>query len=334
LKFGRLSQQPARFKAADCGLAGKIAENPQMSQPITSPDAAPAVVTATAVLQFAQRQWRVRRPKPFVLVFEGELTDAADPLDSEASDYLHDILLAPAWREAFYQLIDATGLVVCLNVPTQHPTYRDVRGRSSKGRLSQGEYYHHDGCSGPQKPRFVEIRCPIQPVTRSVATAVAPHRAVVAAMLQTLPEELARHEVLAGWSARLHGGASLTDTELDQLQGLITRTVRRKLDAEGARAYFRQVDQAADAYFEPWRLGESRLIANANSGVTMQHRRAYQEINRVGVANGHLVKRWPNEELVEAGQTIDPAFIAALCREEAEGPAESADDDSCYLRPH
>ena len=311
-----------------------MVENPQMSEQITSSCAVPANVNADSVLHFAQRQWRVRRPRPFVLVFEGELTEAAQPVGTEASDYLHDILLAPAWREAFYQLIDATGLVVCLNVPTQHPSYREVRGRSSKGRLSQGEYYHHDGCSGPQKPRFVEIRCPIQPVTRSVATAVAPHRAVVAAMLQTLPGDLAHSEALAGWSARLAGDAGvmcLTDAELDQLQGLITRTVRRKLDAEGARAYFRQVDRAADAYFEPWQLGESRLIANANSGLTMQHRRAYQEINRVGVANGHLVKRWPNEELLEAGQTIDPAFIAALCREEGE---DEGADESCYLKPH
>ena len=305
-----------------------------MSEPITSSCAVPANVSAETVLQFAQRQWRVRRPKAFVLVFEGEVEDATKPAGTEASDYLHDILLAPAWREAFYQLIDATGLVICLNVPTQHPSYREVRGRSSKGRLSQGEYYHHDGCSGPQKPRFVEIRCPVQPVTRSVATAVAPHRAVVTAMLRTLPQDLASSEGLAAWSAKLAGEADLmrlTDAELDQLQGLITRTVRRKLDAEGARAYFRQVDLAADAYFEPWQLGESRLIANANSGLTMQHRRAYQEINRVGVANGHLVKRWPNEELLEAGQTIDPAFIAALCREEGEG--EGA-DESCYLQPH
>lgn len=311
-----------------------MVENPLMSEPITTSCDLPVNVngTATAVLQFAQRQWRVRRPKPFVLVFEGELNEP--PVGTEASDYLHDILLAPAWREPFYQLIDATGLVICLNVPTQHPSYREVRGRSSKGRLSQGEYYHHDGCSGPQKPRFVEIRCPVQAVTRSVATAVAPHRAVVIAMLRTLPQALVSGEVLAAWSARLAGEADLTrltDAELDQLQGLITRTVRRKLDAEGARAYFRQVDLAADAYFEPWQLGESRLIANANSGLTMQHRRAYQEINRVGVANGHLVKRWPNEELVEAGQTMDPAFIAALCLEEGEG--EGA-DESCYLKPH
>ena len=138
------------------------------------------------VLEFAQRQWRVRRPRPFVLVIEGEVGQEA----LEPSDYLHEQLLLPQWREAFYQLVDATGLVVCLNVHTQHPSYRDVRGRSSKGRLSQGEYYHHDGCSGPVKPRLVEIRCPIQPQTRGVATAVAPHRDVVQAMVQVLPAEL------------------------------------------------------------------------------------------------------------------------------------------------
>jgi hypothetical protein len=146
------------------------------------------------VLNFANALWRVRRPKPFVLVIEGEVGQKA----LEPSDYLHDNCLLPEWREAFYQLVDATGLVVCLNVHTQHPSYRDVRGRSSKGRLSQGEYYHHDGCTGPVKPRFVEIRCPIQPQTRGVATAVAPHRDVVKAMVQVLPAELAATPALAG----------------------------------------------------------------------------------------------------------------------------------------
>ena len=149
----------------------------------------------TSVLEFANCQWRVRRPKPFVLVIEGEVGQETP------NDYLHDKLLQPEWREAFYKLVDATGLVVCLNVHTQHPTYRDVRGRSSKGRLSQGEYYHHDGCTGPVKPRFVEIRSPIQPQTRGVATAVAPHHDVVKAMVQVLaaelPAELAKIAALA-----------------------------------------------------------------------------------------------------------------------------------------
>jgi hypothetical protein len=291
--------------------------------------ATPHSESNSSVLAFANSEWRVRRPKPFVLVIEGEVgAEAAAP-----SDYLHDKLLLPEWREAFYQLVDATGLVVCLNVHTQHPTYRDVRGRSSKGRLSQGEYYHHDGCTGPVKPRFVEIRCPIQPQTRGVATAVAPHRDVVKAMVQVLPAELASTAALASLDMNPEALKRMDDTALDHLQGLITRTVRKKLDAEGARSYFRQVDVAANAYFEPWALGESRFIANANSGVTMQHRRAYQAPHTGGVANGHLVKRWTNEELLLPGQVVDQALIAALCSEEGD-EADGVRAEGCYLGAH
>ena len=280
--------------------------------------------TAASVLNFANAQWRVRRPRPFVLVIEGEVGQETQA----PSDYLHDKLLLPEWREAFYRLVDATGLVVCLNVHTQHPTYRDVRGRSSKGRLSQGEYYHHDGCTGPVKPRFVEIRCPIQPQTRGVATAIAPHHDVVKAMVQMLPAELAASPALAGQDMALASISQMDYAALDHLQGLITRTVRKKLNAEGARSYFRQVDVAANAYFEPWALGESRFIANANSGVTMQHRRAYQAPHTGGVANGHLVKRWTNEELLLPGQVVDQALISALCSEEGD------EVDGCYLGAH
>ena len=280
----------------------------------TLPNDATQTLPQSSVLEFANALWRVRRPKPFVLVIEGEVGHQ----ETEPSDYFHDKLLLPEWREAFYQLIDTTGLVVCLNSHTQHPTYRDVRGRSSKGRLSQGEYYHHDGCTGPVKPRFVEIRCPIQPQTRGVATAVAPHRDVVKAMVQVLPVELATNAALAGQDMRTENLNKMEDAALDHLQGLITRTVRKKLKAEGARSYFRQVDVAANAYFEPWALGESRFIANANSGITMQHRRAYQAPHTGGVANGHLVKRWTNEELLLPGQVVDQALIAALCSEEGD----------------
>ena len=286
-------------------------------------------VSSTSVLNFANAMWRVRRPKPFVLVIEGEVGDET----AAPSDYLHDKLLLPQWREAFYKLVDATGLVVCLNVHTQHSTYRDVRGRSSKGRLSQGEYFHHDGCTGPVKPRFVEIRCPIQPQTRSIATAVAPHRDVVKAMVQVLaaelPAELATLKAVTTRDISPDALSQLDDDALDHLQGLITRTVRKKLNAEGARSFFRQVDVAANAYFEPWALGESRFIANANSGITMQHRRAYQAPHTGGVANGHLVKRWPHEELVLPGQVVDQALIAALCSEEGDDL-----ENKCYLGPH
>jgi hypothetical protein len=285
--------------------------------------------TTTQVLHFANAWWRVRRPKPFVLVIEGELGDE----NAAPSDYLHDKLLTPEWREAFYKLVDATGLVVCLNAHTAHPTYRDVRGRSSKGRLSQGEYYHHDGCTGPVKPRFVEIRCPIQPQTRGVATAVAPHHDVVKAMVQVLPAELAAAPALAGIDMSLNTISQTDYAALDHLQGLITRTVRKKLNAEGARSYFRQVDAAANAYFEPWALGESRFIANANSGITMQHRRAYQAPHTGGVANGHLVKRWTNEELLLPGQVVDQALIAALCSEEGD-EVDGERAEGCYLGAH
>jgi hypothetical protein len=291
--------------------------------------ASPHPTPVVSVLKFANTQWRVRRPKPFVLVIEGEVGhETVAP-----SDYLHEKLLLPEWREAFYQLVDATGLVVCLNVHTQHPTYRDVRGRSSKGRLSQGEYYHHDGCTGPVKPRFVEIRCPIQPQTRGVATAIAPHHDVVKAMVQMLPAELAATPALAGQDMNLTSIAQMDYAGLDHLQGLITRTVRKKLNAEGARSYFRQVDAAANAYFEPWALGESRFIANANSGITMQHRRAYQAPHTGGVANGHLVKRWTNEELLLPGQVVNQALIAALCREEGD-EVDAERNDACYLGAH
>ncbi len=284
-----------------------------------------------STLNFANALWRVRRPKPFVLVIEGEEKYLDGQEATPPSDYLHDKLLLPEWREAFYQLVDATGLVVCLNVHTQHPSYRDVRGRSSKGRLSQGEYYHHDGCTGPVKPRFVEIRCPIQPQTRGVATAVAPHHDVVKAMVQVLPAELAATSALATQDMSPEALEQMDYAALDHLQGLITRTVRKKLNAEGARSYFRQVDAAANAYFEPWALGESRFIANANSGITMQHRRAYQAPHTGGVANGHLIKRWPNEELPLPGQVVDQALIAALCSEEGD-EAEGA--EGCYLGAH
>jgi hypothetical protein len=288
--------------------------------PMTDPTPNEPLDAATTLMPFAQRTWRVRRPKPFVLVIEGEAVGGEGEV--EPCDYLHDTLLSPDCRDAFYQLVDATGLVVCLNLHTQHPSYRDVRGRSSKGRLSQGEYYHHDGCTGPVKPRFVEIRCPIQPQTRGVATAVAPHRDVVVAMVLALPADLTCNPALAEQDLSPEALQHMDGAALDQLQGLITRLVRKKLSAEGARAYFRQVDLAANAYFEPWALGESRLIANANPGVTMQHRRAYQNEHTGGVANGHLVKRWPNEELLLPGQILDTAVMAVLCSEEGDEAAD------------
>ena len=263
-------------------------------------------------LVFAGCVWQVSRPRPFVLVIEGRRS--AESALEAPTDYLHDILLAPAWRTAFFDLVDATGLVCCLHLETQHPTYRDVRGRSSRGRLSPGEYFHHDGCSGPQKPRVVEIRCPQQDHARGVATSVAPFHAVVPAMIAALPPEFAASEPLALCAQRLQASAWPDDDALEDIQGIITRTVRR-MGAEAARAYFRDVDRLADAYFAPWRKGESRLIANAGVGATMQHRRAYQEIHRGGVPTGRLVKRWPVEDLIE-GDAPAADGLALACRDE------------------
>jgi hypothetical protein len=92
-----------------------------MSDP-TGHSAKPHTAHASSVLKFANALWRVRRPKPFVLVIEGEVGHEG----SEPTDYLHDQLLLPEWREAFYKLVDATGLVVCLNSHTEHPTYLSV----------------------------------------------------------------------------------------------------------------------------------------------------------------------------------------------------------------
>jgi hypothetical protein len=52
-----------------------------------------------------------------------------------------------------------------------------------------------------------------------------------------------------------------------------------------------------------------------------------------GVANGHLVKRWTNEELLQTGQVVDQALIAAPCSEKGdEAVAERA--EGYYLGAH
>jgi hypothetical protein len=216
-------------------------------------------------------------------------------------DYLSDLLLVPEHRESTYRIVDSFGLLICHDVQSQHPGYRDVRGRSSRGRLSQGEYYHHDGCIGPRKPRVVEIRFPHQEVERHVATAVAPYPASVYAMLRHANEILELDPTILEWLQRLEDEGELPPENYDLVQGLVTRTIRRELDAEAARAFFREVDERCEAYREPCRMGESRLISNAHPETgqvgTMQHRRADLHEHRGGVANGKLVKRWPAEEL-------------------------------------
>lgn len=243
----------------------------------------------TTHLRMAGRDFRISRPGPVGLVVEG-LVDAGHP-----GDYLHDALLSAQHREAFYALVDAEGVVICKGVDTTHATYRGVRGRSTPGRLSPGEYYHHDGCSSPQRPRIVEIRCPHQDVQRYTRTACAPFPQTVVCMFEALPQALREHEEFEAWRGRLDGG-ELERDEWDRLQGVITRRVRRELGAERARVYFAAVDRAVGAYVEPWEWGESRFVANENSGRTFQHRRAVGTL-QPGRPNGSLVKRWPAEEL-------------------------------------
>ena len=203
-------------------------------------------------------------------------------------------------RDSFLKLIDTEGLVVCRNLETDAPTYRRVRGKSSHGRLSQAEYYHHDGCSSPTKPRVVEIRLPFQEVHRNIHTSIARFPDVIKAMLLALPERLRFDEQITRHCELFAGAADhYPPVETwDGIQGRVTRIVRREMDAESARAYFREVDTIADAYVLPWNMGESRLMVNnrADLSRTMQHRRAYPKPRATNERNGSLVKRWTAEE--------------------------------------
>lgn len=225
------------------------------------------------------------------LVIEG----VAHEREEAPEDYVNEVLLRPEHRDAFLELVDREGLVVCKRVGGDDATHQEVRGRSSRGRLSQGEYYHHDGCAGPCKPRVVEIRCPRQTIERHTATAIAPFPEVLYAMLRELPADLRASSELAAWHATLASEGALPAEEWDVAQGAVIRKVRRALSAEDARAYLRAVDVRAGAYREPWAMGESRFIANANGARTMQHRRAYLEAHTGNRPNGRLVKRWPAE---------------------------------------
>lgn len=214
-------------------------------------------------------------------------------------DYLHQVLLAPANRDDFLKLIELEKLVVCKNVHSDHPTYRRVRGKSSGNKLSQAEYYHHDGCSCPTKPRVVEIRMPHQLVQRHIATAIAPFADVIPAMLQALPERL--HDEATAQAVRqfaLPIEQRPAPETWDRIQGRITRLVRKELDAESCRAFFRDVDRLSNAYVLPWEMGESRLMQNNHDDLsqTMQHRRSLQQPRSESDSNGSLVKRWTAEE--------------------------------------
>ena len=96
---------------------------------------------------------------------------------------------------------------------------------------------------------------------------------------------------VVAWHATRTAGGALGADDYDVARGAVNRIVRMAMNAEATRAYFRAVDARVGAFREPWQMGESRFIANANATRTMQHRRAYLE--EPGRPNGRLVKRWP-----------------------------------------
>ena len=258
------------------------------------------VLTSQTTVAICGRDFQCSRPHRFGLTIHGP----TDTSITATGDYLHNHLLAEPNRDKFLQLVEDERLVICKNVSTNDPTYRRVRGKSSGQKLSQAEYYHHDGCSCPTKPRLVEIRLPQQSIGREIATAIAPFADVVAAMLTALPKHLKSNPNLdeSIQQALIDFARPKTDwpdaASWDKIQGRITRLIRKEFDAEACRAFFRQVDSLADAYVLPWEMGESRLMLNnhADLSITMQHRRAMQRAKVENEQNGSLVKRWTNEE--------------------------------------
>lgn len=257
-----------------------------------------AFVASDTKLVFGEFRFQVLRPHSFGLVIE--TPSLGETSDDFPEDYLHEVLLAPGNREAFMDLIENERLIVCKNVRSNAPSYRKVNGKSSVVKLSQAEYFHHDGCSSPTKPRVVEIRCPHQAIARNIATAIAPFPAVVRAMLFALPESFLKHDEVESYRDSFSGSVAEypPPDAWDQIQGKVTRLVRRELDAEACRSYYRSVDKLADAYVIPWEMGESRLMLNSHLDLTrtMQHRRSYQKPRDSVEQNGSLVKRWTAEE--------------------------------------
>ncbi len=282
-----------------------------------SPATQASSTLTSSTLTLGDVQFEISRPHRFGVVIHG-LASQVKPTEgtaippSRGDDYLHKQLLSPALRDVFLELIETEGLVVCKNVNSNHSTYRKVRGKSSAGKLSQAEYYHHDGCSCPTKPRVVEIRLPHQDVGRDVATAIAPFGDVVRAMLTALPENLKSNPKTDSQIIDAVATFSLSPDQWpapslwDKIQGRITRLVRREMDAETCRAWFRRVDELAEAYVLPWEMGESRLVLNNHVDLsrTYQHRRSMQKPKSEIAQNGSLVKRWTAEEYPEQSCAI------------------------------
>ena len=238
-------------------------------------------------LRAAGTEFHIRHPLPFGLILE----PVAPQIVGELPDFLHSALLTPAYRETFYQLVEQHGFVVVRRANGRHETYRFVRGRSSPNKLSPGEYFHHDGCSGPTKPRIVEIAFPTQPAERHIATAVARFPNVVVAMAEV---NRAAGEVEAAVPIP---DLPFTEEEWENKQAQVMRAVRKSYAAASAREYLREVDAATHAYVHRWQWGDSLFVANGIACGSVQHRRAYPGGLFDGRANGHLVKRWPAEEL-------------------------------------
>ncbi len=238
--------------------------------------------------------WRLRTTPwhGFGLVVDGLVHDDDAPVPA---DYVSAVLLTPQHSDAFFALVDAAGVVVCKNVGGDDGGLKDVRGRSSRGKLSQGEFYHHDGCKGPVRPRVVEIRCPYQDVQRATLTAVAPFPSTVYAMLLALPAALVIDR-LAAWRLALVSDGGLPEDSWDLVQGELNRTIRRAMSSADARRFLRDVDVQVGAYCEPWSMGETRFIANDNGSRTAQHRRACIDLV-IGKPSGRLAKRWPSQAL-------------------------------------
>lgn len=217
------------------------------------------------------------------------------PAEGTPSNYLDAVFADAVARESFFRLVDTHGLVVCKNLDLDPEPYRFVGGNRGQGKLSQGEYFHHDGCSTPIKPRVNEIRCPDQRVVRTMRTSIARFPDVVTAMLLELPTFWMRDERLRSWRDIAESGETV-DADPKAMQGRLNRAIRA-LKPEDARAYFMAVDQRLVSYSEPWSFRESRFMANDNPVATVQHRRACYPPNEPGTPNGHLLKRWPAEEL-------------------------------------
>jgi len=273
------------------------------------------MLSAPRDLILGTERLRVRSGAQWVLVIEGAIENPTTP-----SPYLDAALATPEGRERFFELVDSYGLVVAKNLAIDLATYRPVGGRRTRGRLSQGELYHHDGCSSELPPRIVEIRCPPQDVVRSMGTSVGRFPDLVDAMVRTLPASLGRLSDLRD----AHRAACDAPTERrrwEALQGSINRVIRA-LDAESARAWFHDVDAAAGSYTAPWALAESRFMANDNPRATVQHRRACHPDTPPGTPNGQLAKRWPAEDLARFG-TAPPTCEPCMRSERPDGGARS-----------